>query len=371
MRDSTYDPNTSFTDYKPQVNVMPRISFTFPIADQSMFYAHYDVLVQRPKDVGEIFATPADYYFLSQNSSSVIANPALKPEKTYDYELGFQQALNAYSAVTLTGFYKERKDMIQTRPYLYAWPTTYFTYGNRDFSSTKGIVIKYDLRRTNHLAMLLSYTLQFVEGTASSSTGAQGLLSNFIAAQLPNLRFTYPLNVDSRHNINLNLDYRFDQNEGPIAGGVHFLQNAGANLIFRARSGEPYTKYEFSNTNVVEGGVAGSRLPWHYMMDLRVDKRFDLSFKKKALDGLQRKPDVGITAFIYITNLLNTKDVLGVYGFTGRADDDGYLASPQGQLAVQTAVNSQAYSDQYSLSIQNPGLINNPRRINVGLSLNF
>lgn len=371
MRDTGYNPNSSFTDYTPQVNVMPRISFTFPIADQSMFYAHYDVLVQRPKDVSEIFATPADYYYLSQNSSSVIANPALKPEKTYDYELGFQQALNSFSAVTLTGFYKERKDMIQTRPYLYAWPNTYFTYGNRDFSSTKGIVLKYDLRRTNHLAMLLSYTLQFVEGTASSSTGAQGLLSNFIAAQLPNLRFTYPLNVDSRHNINVNLDYRFDQNEGPLAGGVHFLQNAGANLIFRARSGEPYTKYEFSGTNVVEGGVAGSRIPWHYMMDLRVDKRFNLSFKKKALDGMQRKPDLGITAFVYITNLLNTRDVLNVYGFTGRPDDDGYIASPQGQLAVQTAVNGQAYSDQYSLSVQNPGLLNNPRRINLGLSLNF
>lgn len=371
MRDSAYNPNSSFTDYTPQVNVMPRISFTFPIAEQSMFYAHYDVLVQRPKSVGEILATPADYYYLSQSSTSVIANPDLKPEKTFDYELGFQQALNSFSSVTLTGFYKERKDMIQVRPYLYAWPTTYFTYGNRDFSSTKGIMIKYDMRQTKHLSMLLSYTLQFAEGTASSSTGAYGLLSNFISAQLPNLRVTYPLNVDSRHNINANLDYRFNQNEGPIAGGVHFLQNAGANLIFRARSGEPYTKYQFSNTNVVEGGIEGSRIPWHYMMDLRIDKKFNLSFKKKALDGLQRKPDLGITAFIYITNLLNTRDVLSVYGFTGRPDDNGYLASPQGQLAIQTAVYSQAYADQYTLATQDPNNINNPRRINLGLSLNF
>ena len=385
MRDEGYDPNSSFTDYKPQVNVMPRLSFSFPIAEQSMFYAHYDVVVQRPKSVAQIYATPGDYYNIVQNSSAIIGNPDLKPEKMFDYEIGFQQQLNKSSAVTLTGFYKERKDMIQVRPYLYAWPTTYYTYGNRDFSTTKGFIFKYDLRRTNHLMMFATYTLQFAEGTGSSAAESNGgrsdvvatggLLQNLIGASLPNLRFAYPLSVDSRHNINVNIDYRYDKGEGPIVGKYHILENAGLNLIFRTRSGEPYTRYINAipgNTTII-GGVQNARMPWHYMFDLRFDKQFDIYLSKKnpEADGMRERKSLGMMAFVYISNLLNTRDVLGVYRYTGRPDDNGYLVSANGQQAASTQYNPQSYYDLYTIDNQNPGYLNNPRRINIGLQFNF
>ncbi|HTN45344.1 MAG TPA: TonB-dependent receptor [Flavipsychrobacter sp.] len=384
MRDSSYNPNSSFTDYKPQVNVMPRFSFTFPIADQSMFYAHYDVIVQRPKEAGQIYATPYDYYYLQQNASNIIANPNLKPEKMFDYELGFQQALNKYSAVTVTGFYKERKDMIQVRPYLYAWPTTYYTYGNRDFSTTKGFLFKYDLRRVNHVSAFISYSLQFAEGTASNAQDGNGgrtdgtvatggLLQNLIGASLPNLRFTYPLNIDSRHILNANIDYRFDKGEGPLVGKSHILENAGANLIFRARSGEPYTRRlnAISGSTTIIGGVQNSRLPWHYMMDLRVDKQFDIYFGKKGDDDAAKRKSLGLMAFVYIQNLLNTRDVLDVFRYTGRPDDDGFLASDAGQQIANQQVNTQSYTDLYRLNNMNPANLNNPRTVNIGLQVNF
>jgi hypothetical protein len=40
----------AFKDYKPAVNVMPRIAFSFPISDEATFFAHYDVLTQRPTE---------------------------------------------------------------------------------------------------------------------------------------------------------------------------------------------------------------------------------------------------------------------------------------------------------------------------------
>ncbi|MCK6695185.1 MAG: hypothetical protein L6Q97_24180, partial [Thermoanaerobaculia bacterium] len=46
--DPRFDPNTAFEDYTPQVNWMPRLAFSFPISDEANFFAHYDVLVQRP-----------------------------------------------------------------------------------------------------------------------------------------------------------------------------------------------------------------------------------------------------------------------------------------------------------------------------------
>ena len=40
----------AFEDYKPELVFMPRISFSFPISDQAQFFAHYDVLTQRPPE---------------------------------------------------------------------------------------------------------------------------------------------------------------------------------------------------------------------------------------------------------------------------------------------------------------------------------
>lgn len=383
ITESGYDPNRSFTDYKPQVNVMPRFQFDFPIADAALFYAHYDILVQRPKTGN--FATPVDYYYLAQNQSQIIGNPDLKPEKTFDYELGFQQALSKSTAITISAFYKERKDMIQVRPYLNAWPKTYYTYGNRDFSTTKGFAFKYDYRRRNSLPIefTLNYTLQFAEGTgstASSSNGgngsivsSSGLLQNFITASLPNLRFVSALDYDSRHNIALNFDYRYRENEGPMVGGKKVFENMGANMIFRARSGEPYTTYANVIGNTIEGGLNGTRKPWHFGIDLRIDKTFMINgFKKKSVEGApSTSTQYGLTAFVYFQNLFNIRDVLGVYAYTGRPDDDGYLTSPTGQQYFNTQLSPQSLQDLYSLYVNNPDNYNGPRRINIGFLFSF
>ena len=374
ITDEDYDPTRSFTDYKPQTYLSPRIAFQFPINENSQFYAHYDILVQRP---GRVYATPFDYMFLAQRTSATINNPDLRPEKTFDYEFGFTQTLSKFSAVSIAGTYKERKDQVQYRPYLYAWPQTYYTYGNRDYSTTKGFYLKYDLRRVKNLRMMANYTLQFVEGTGSGDRSyANGLLTTFIASALPNLRYVMPLDFDNRHIISVNLDYRFADGEGPTIKDKHFLQNAGINLLFTSRSGEPYTRYSQPTrvANTVKGELNGSRLPWHYMLDLRLDKDFTLSFKKPAEDEDEMaKPrrQLYLNVYMYITNLLNTRDVLAVDGFTGRPDDDGYLVSPQGQLDQQVQTSPQSYYDLYSVYQLNPYNINLPRRINFGLNLNF
>lgn len=382
ITDSTFDPNSSFTDYKPQINVMPRVLFNFPISDNSMFYAHYDVVVQRPKS--NVFTTPFDYYSLTANQGGTINNPDLKPEKMFDYEVGFKQKLSENSALTISGFYKERKDMIQVRPYLYAWPTTYFTYGNRDFSTTKGMLLRYDMRRIRNLRLDIAYTLQFANGTGSGTSSAvastlnpsaPGLLSSFISAGLPNIRTVFPLDNDVRHNIVTTLDYRYGKGKGPVVANKHILENAGANFIFRTRSGEPYTRYTQPGrvANTVDGAVNGARLPWHYWIDLRVDKDFRLNFGKKDGDVTRTRRDVYVNVYVLVNNLLNTRDILFVDRYTGRPDDDGYLSHPQGIQTTNNQYNRQSFVDLYSANLIGLGgaRVNLPRRINLGLNLNF
>lgn len=376
MTDTTgagYDPTRSFTDYKPQTTLSPRISFQFPINDQSQFYAHYDILVQRP--IGNVNATAYDYMFLTQNGG-VLNNPNMKPEKTFDYEFGFTQVLSRTSVISIAGTYKERKDQIQLRPYINAYPITYYSYDNRDYSATKGFKLSYDLRRTANLRMQLNYTLSFVDGTGSSPGSSGGFLTQLIQSQVPNLRVVAPLSFDSRHMVNASVDYRFLEKEGPMVGKAHPFQNMGLNVLFTSRSGTPYTRYAqpVAVANTIKGDINGSRLPWRYLLDLRLDKDFALTYKKATDDDgkvVKGKKQVYVNLYMYINNVLNTRNVTNVDGFTGRPDDDGYLVSPQGLLRQRTQVNPQSFYDLYSVSLRNPNNIDLPRRINFGLSLNF
>jgi len=375
MTDSNYNPNLSFTDYSPQVTVMPRIQFSFPISDVANFYAHYDIYAQRPypNTIGN--ATAWDYYQLSASApTGVINNANLRSQKTFDYEVGFQQKLTDHSAITITAFYKERKNMVNVVPYLFAYPYGYQTYGNRDFSTTKGSTVMYDLRATNHLKMTLSYTLQFAEGTGSSYNGGRGLLATLVNEGFPNLRYVTALNIDSRHYIAMNADYRFMDGEGPTVGGKHIFQNAGANFIVKTRSGEPYTRYTDALGQTVVGGVNGARLPWHFGTDMRVDKDFALKFGKRnkdAIEGVKPKRPNYLKAIVMVNNLFNTREILGVHGFTGRTDDNGYLVSTFGAQYVPQQINPQSYIDLYKIYQNNPGFLNYARTIALSVEFNF
>ena len=65
--------------------------FSFPISDEAQFFAHYDVLTQRPPSANRI--EPLDYLYMEDNVGATLNNPDLKPEKTVDYELGFAKKL--------------------------------------------------------------------------------------------------------------------------------------------------------------------------------------------------------------------------------------------------------------------------------------
>jgi Carboxypeptidase regulatory-like domain/TonB-dependent Receptor Plug Domain len=387
ITDTNFNPNNSFTKFTPQVEVLPRISFSFPISDEAVFYAHYDIYAMRPTT--GVNANAATWYYLSQNAQSLVPNPNLKPQLTYDYEAGFQQKLTNHSSVTLSGFYEERKNMITVIPYLYAWPTTYYSFGNRDFSTTKGLKLKYDLRPINHFSLNLSYTLQFAEGSGSDALGnnsgssaisANGLLQSFIAAGEPNLRYISALNTDTRHTVNAVFDYRYNQGQGPTIKGNHVFQNMGLDVIGRARSGEPYTRLAnapasaFASGGSVVGGVNGSRIPWHYGVDAKLDKTFALRREPKqptSGEAVKVKRPLALNAFIYVQNIFNIRDVLGVYGYTGKPNDDGYLSGPYGKQYVPQQINPQSYKDLYNVFVNNSGFYNLPRQIFIGASFNF
>lgn len=366
LKGEDYDPDLAFRDYKPTLVVMPRISFSFPISEASNFYANYDVLAMRPP--AGAFATPLTYFNFIENvaGGSYIGNPNLKSQRTINYEVGFQQKLTDFSKVKLSILYREERDLIQTKQYFLAYPITYQSFGNDDFSTAKSFKIEYDMRENNNLRILANYTLQFAEGTGSSPTSSAG-----VAAE--ELKYIFPLNFDQRHTFFLMADYRYksgDKYNGPKIGKVDLLANTGLNMSLNVSSGRPFTAKQIPGgigtsfpSRLTEGSINGARMPWNFRMDLKLDR--DITIGKKS------KHPVYLNIYLRIQNVLNTQNVLNVYPVTGSPTDDGFLTIQGSPGPGFAASQAQSYELLYDLRMVNPYNISRPRRIFIGLTCQF
>lgn len=372
----------SFTDYEPQIFVLPRIAFSFPISEDANFYANYDILSQRPRS--DNIGTPDDYFYLEERATGVIPNPNLKPQTRTNYEVGFKQRLSGNSALELSAYYGEIRNMIQRVRVNQAYPISYTSFDNIDFGTVKGFTVSYDLRRTrtNNAKLEATYTLQFADGTGSNPDQAGSLIS----AGQPNLRTLIPLNYDVRHDFTLYFDYRFGSGRnynGPLTNNnTQLLANTGVNVIFRTRSGKPYSQQSNITQDVsigirqqqsLEGGINAARRPWIFNVDLRVDRDFTLIGPVKTGpegETTKRKPLI-LNAYVWVQNLFDTRNITGVYRYTGTPDDDGFLASAEGQEVASGKTIPQAFMDQYSVKLNDFRNYMNPRLIRLGLQFHF
>lgn len=365
----------AFEDYKPQVVAMPRIAFSFPVSDKSEFKASYDMIARRPQ--GGWQADYVDYLFMERRSGSVLSNPNLKPEKITNYELGFQQALSKSSALGISAYYKETRDLIALVQYVGADPTSlYYSYGNQDFRTTKGVTISYDLRRSKNVRINANYTLQYAEGTSGLPTST---IVSLIKAGYPNIKMLYPISDDRRHEFKVGLDFRYgggdqyngftttrtvtDKNGEPRAKVTKWLQNFGVNITGVAQSGRPYTKY-FSNTqSTIVGSYNGARLPWSFRIDMNIDKSYNFKVGKKMTT---------LNLFARVSNVLNIKNITGVFGVTGDPDDNGFLTDPETQTIIANQLNEASYRDYYIMSLNNTNYnYSRPRMVFLGVSYTF
>jgi hypothetical protein len=254
-----------------------------------------------------------------------------------------------------------------------AYPSTYRTFGNRDFGTVKGMTIEYDMRRTGNMRLRANYTLQFAEGTGSDATSAAGLVN----AGLPNLRAIFPYSFDQRHAFAVTMDYRYGSGKdynGPKIKDAEIFANTGVNMVSNIYSGSPYSSQtvitnagQFSPLNSgLDGTTNGSRLPWSYRLDLQVDRTFDLEFGKEG-----KKKATFLNVYVRVTNLFNQFNVLGVYRATGNSDDDGFLAAAASQTSIQNQLDEQSFRDYYNMKIQNPFNISSPRTIRLGVKFDF
>ncbi len=369
-----YNFESAFRDALPQVAVMPRLAFSFPINEDAGFFAHYDVLTQRAPS--NTRTTALDYYRIQNTiqTDGNLNNPELRPEKTIDYEVGFQQLLTPKTAMKVSLYYRELRDLIQSQFYYFAEPGEYFGFGNQDFGTVKGLSLEYEMRRTGNLRMVANYTLQFADGT-SSSANAQRSTVRLVG----NLRTTNPLSFDERHRLTVSVDYRYGSGRsynGPEIQGKQILANTGLNVLMIAASGRPYTVAQGINgpyeTIGFDGSFNGARLPWNTRIDVRLDRNIKL--RSAITEGDNKKDELSVNIYLRVQNLLDTRNQTDVYRFSQSPFDTGYLTSQRGISDVNQIADEagqDAYVAAYQWSLVNPSFFTFPRRIYVGAIFDF
>ncbi len=370
----------TFTDYTPIVNLLPRIWFSFPLEPgRKSFYVSYDVLAQRPNS-GASFVSIQDIYFLKFRQGSTVANGALNSRMKTDYEVGYKQIFGSKKnmGLELSASYSEIRNDFGLFQINQGYPVTYTTFRNIDFATITGFRGNFNIREIGPMTITLSYMLQFADGTGSNINSQQAL----IASNQPNLRTVIPLGeLDIRHNMKVSTTWawaggknqvtRKNLYTGPVLFGSEIFKFTSINIIANTYSGGPYTptvqtvQIGAVDRAQIKGRPFGARLPWQY--------NFDLNFTKGVQINRENSQNpLVFNVFLWVNNVLNTWNVLGVFPYTGQPNDDGFLNSPQGQLLVKTQVDAQSYIDLYRLLLNSQtGNWNGPRTIRLGVRFNL
>ncbi len=359
---------STMKDSDPFLKLSPRIGFSFPVTEKTIFHAQYGKFYQqsRLRDVylgANRMADDIKGGFAISNTVGM----GLKPERTTSYELGFKQQFGENFAFDVTLFYKDIKDQIQQRQ-IYAEEGAshlqYYAWTNGDFSTVKGLEFKLDLRRTKRIQASFDYTYSAADGTGSNpSTGFRTIWQSpttvpFFPQQVG------PLDFNQKHRGSVNIDYRFGREDGPAILGSKIFERFGANLLVQFNSGHNYTRWSgFGNARVPKEALNSSTTPWYYQFDLRIDKSFIVG-------------PVDVTAYMTIENLFNKKNVIDVFNTSGDAYDDGYLEDELGKsVADGYAQYGEQYANQfreiYRAMTYNFDNFGPPRQIKLGLKLNL
>lgn len=363
----------------------PRLGFSFPVTDQTVFHAQWGKFVQqsRLRDV---------YQGLNATGYNVgggffIGAPVgfdVDPTRTTQYEIGFTQQIGEFASIDITGFYKDIVDQITYQQILVADGSpfgNYYTLGNYDIATIKGVEIAYTMRRIERFKADANISFTAGDGTGSFPNSNRGIVGAPLDPLLTPGGYTpayiNPLDYNQAVRTNLSLDYRWG-----VGDGGPVLQQLGITLLGQFSSGHPFTQGVGSGS--LEGDARfrqpteplnSSTTPSTYQLDMRIDKTFNIA---DLFD---------MNIYFYVINLLDTENIYNVFLRTGAANDDGYLSDPnQGgkqiatfgpdYSAVYTALNLDYHQDWYNATTSavyttQPVIYGPPRQIRFGIRLEY
>ena len=327
-------PDSLFHNASAKFQISPRIGISYPITDRGAVHISYGHFFQIP---------PFEYLYRNPNFriplsgsfpefvGNAIGNADLQPQRTTMYEIGLQQEIAPDLGLTVTGYYKDIRNLLGVQLHIKNNFKTFAEYINTDYGAVKGFTISLERRLVEGFGANVDYTYQIAKGDASDPNEAfnKAQASPPIEAN----KQLVPLDWDQRHSLNFTIT-------------LGQSDNYTASVIGRLGSGLPYTPSLYNQRTGLENS---DTRPMTFNTDLYLTKyvkMFDLSF----------------ALFLKVYNLFDTANELQVFTDTGRA---GYTLELTRSQEEPRGVNT---LQQY---FTRPDYYSAPRQVLIGAAVSF
>ena len=315
-----------FKKADPTSQFSPRLAVAFPISERGVMHFSYGHFFQIPPN-RFLYINPD--FEVTPGLSTTMGNADLQPERTTQYEVGFQQQIGSSVVADITGFYKDIRNLLSTKIVdSFIAGDRYALYVNRDYGNSRGVTVSLKKLPSGFISGSFDYTYSISEGNASDPNAAyfDALSGNEPEKQL------LALDWDQRHTLNAIVMF-------------HSSKSSGISFIFQYGSGLPYTPSLAGTRIAFENS---ERKPAQYNVDVR---------------GFWNFKFMGLSASFHLNiyNLFDRRNEVLVYNDTGRAD---YTLIPTYMPQEQTFNTLDEY-------LVRPDFYSPPRQLKVGLTIAF
>lgn len=341
-----------------KARLSPRLGISHPVSDNQTLFFSYGHFSKWPRPQ---FVYAKLSPLNAQSSFQQFGNPNLNPETTVAYELGLKTQFTPDDVLTITAYYKDIFDYINTRSAKITSARfitkSFITYVNSDYARSRGIELEFKKRIGKWFNGTLSATYAIITGKSSSSDeGAlvvQGDVNESVTERY--MPWDRPLTVS------LNSTFYVDKGEALFGFGNGILDDYSLYLRIFFESGKRYTPAYFTGYDAQGRPVYISSTTDLYT---KVGQNWfwvDLNFEKNIPIG-----GFDLSFSIEVSNLLDTKNSAIINPATGKAYESGdpvpYSWNDPNYPDLQSPISPYPYDPSRYLTRRN---------IRFGLSLKF
>ncbi len=328
------DPNMQSTMLKSpaQTQLSPRFGLSYTLGSTAVLHFSYGHFFQMPP----MYSLYTNYRFIvpTNDFGTTHGNPLMKAQKTVKYEMGLWQQLMPGLGMDVSVYYSDIYDLQSAVVWTTYNETRYGVYDNKDYGNTKGLELKFDYQ-SGPLFANLNYTLQYTRGNADNPSSTYSRL----AVNIDPVPKLIPMSWDQRHTLNSTLGYT--------------IRNLSVSVTGSFNSGFPYDYTPIPTSRLARQSLLpnNGKRPANFNIDLQGQYDVPLSGNMK------------LRLFAYVRNLLDTRNEMSVYGYTGHAYES--IIYPAQYLSFRSNFNT--IEDQY----QNPAMYSAPREVKLGVGFMF
>lgn len=309
---------TKIGDMRYKFRFLPKISASFPIAENQMLYFNYghSTILPHPS-----YIYPGlNPLYQDRSTAATVGNPNLNPEVDISYEIGLRSQITNNDALTVSAFWKDKYDFVTTASVIIKDVTgrdvTRTMRINSDYARSRGIELGYIKRIGTWYQGQASLTYMVTTGQSAS---ANEKLKQLLASGAVEDTKEYFLPWDVPIDFKTNHVFKIMRKKGLF--NLSWLNNMSFYFETVTRSGIRYTPAIFQRVDAQTGRPI-------YVTDPNPDARWskigdywfwaDFTFTKYI-----KFKKVNLSWNIQITNIFDNKNAAIINPVTGSAYSNG------------------------------------------------